>query len=79
MKIPQHVSDDLARWHPIPPRPTLEQMEKVVEDATYLWAMTIGRGDEYQTDKAAHLVHRAEESLLLWHATNLVEEIRNDH
>lgn len=59
-------------------RPTLEQMEKVVEGATHLWAMTIGRGDEYQTDKAAHFVARAEESLALWHATRLVEEIRND-
>lgn len=78
MKLPQHVSDDLAQWRPIP-RPTLERMERVVEDAMYLWAMTIGRGDEYQTDKAAHLVARAEESVLLWHATNLVEEIRNDH
>ena len=48
-------------------------MERVVEDAMQLWAMTLGRGDEYQTDKAANLVARAEESLLLWHATNLVE------
>lgn len=51
------------------PRPTLGQMEKVVEDATHLWAMTIGRGDEYRTDKAAHLVARTEESLQLWKDT----------